>query len=194
MADKLEYPAKEALLISGEKVLFKLLEPADQQALLNFFGQVSEQEAETLRHDVRDPETVAAWVRELDYHKVVPLLAFDEGAEAVVGAASLHLQQGVYRHVADIRIMVSSEYRRLGLGSAMIKELVGVADRLRLHFIRAEILSDNPLAIKAFRQLGFEVKCTLDDYFMSMSGKTRDVVLLVKRMLHSMEEDFFYVF
>ncbi|MDY6910292.1 MAG: hypothetical protein SWC40_10200 [Thermodesulfobacteriota bacterium] len=59
---------------------------------------------------------------------------------------------------------------------------------------KAEILAENQLAVKAFRQLGFEVKCTLEDYFMTAAGKTRDVVLMMKRLRFDLVEDFFYVF
>jgi ribosomal protein S18 acetylase RimI-like enzyme len=42
-----------------------------------------------------------------------------------------------------------------------------VANRLGLHFLKAEVPVENQLAVRAFRQLGFEVKCTLDRYFMT---------------------------
>jgi hypothetical protein len=59
---------------------------------------------------------------------------------------------------------------------------------------KAEILVEKQLAVKVLRQLGFKVKCTLEDYFMTAAGKTRDVVLMMKRLRFDVEEDFFYVF
>ncbi|MDY0039744.1 MAG: GNAT family N-acetyltransferase [Desulforhabdus sp.] len=195
VAAKLEYPPKRSILINGDIVIFKLLEKSDEAAFRIFFSQVPDHEADTLRHQVRDPKVVARWIENLDYRKVLPLVSWDEALEQIVGVSSLHLMQGVYRHIADVRIFISKGYRRLGLGSAMIKELIEIGNRLGLYSLRAEILSENQLAIKAFRQLGFEVKCTLEGGFMTLQkSETRDVVLMTKRLQINLEEDFFYVF
>ncbi|MBZ4660764.1 MAG: family N-acetyltransferase, partial [Desulfacinum sp.] len=71
---------------------------------------------------------------------------------------------------------------------------VEIATRRGLYFLKAKVLTENQLALRAFRQLGFEVKATLEDYFMTMDGKTKDVALMLKRLRFDMEEDFFYVF
>lgn len=192
---ELDYPPKRSILINGDAVLFKLLQKSDGEALKDFFSQVTDNEAETLRDDVKHPDTVARWVANLNYQKVLPLVSWDEAEEGIVGVSSLHLMSGVYRHIADVRILVGKGYRRLGLGSAMIKELIDVGNRLGLYFLRAEILMENQLAVKAFRQLGFESKCNIEDGFMCLNkSKTRDVMLMMKRLQVNLEEDFFYVF
>ena len=192
---KLDYAPKRSILITGDVVNFKLLEKSDGEALSRFFAQVPDHEAESLRDDVRDPATISRWINSLGYLRVLPLLAWDEAMEKVAGVSSLHLLRGVYRHTAEVRIFVGKDYRRLGLGSAMIKELIEIGNRLGLYFLKAEILAEHQLAIKAFRQLGFEAKCTIEDGFMTLGkGETRDAVLLMKRLQINLEEDFFYVF
>lgn len=192
---KLNYVPKRSILLTGDVVNFKLLEKSEEDALNRFFAQASEHEAESLRDDVRDPATIARWIDSLDYHRVLPLLAWDEPMEKIAGVSSLHLLKGVYRHTAEVRIFVGKNYRRFGLGSAMIKELIEIGNKLGLYFLKAEILTANQLAVKAFRQLGFEVKCTVEDGFMTLNkSETRDAVLLMKRLQINLEEDFFYVF
>jgi L-amino acid N-acyltransferase YncA len=190
----LQYSPKRTIMISGEMAVLKLLERPEGQAMTSFFSQVSDQEADVLRHDVRDPVLIAHWVDTLDYGRTLPLVAWDEGMERIIGVSTLHRAEGVYRHIADVRIFVGKEYRKLGLGSCLIKELIEIGNQLGLFFLRAEILMRNDLAIKAFRQMGFEAKCTLEDHFMTHEGKTYDVMLLMKRLRINMEEDFFYVF
>jgi L-amino acid N-acyltransferase YncA len=189
-----EYAPKTSLLVSGETVVFTLLRRSDEAAMRAFFSQVPENEAETLRDDVHDPETISRWILNLDYREVLPLVAWNETLERVAGVASLHFQRGVHRHIADIRIVVGKDFRKMGLGSAMIKELIEIGDQLGINYLRAEIPTDNQLAIRAFRQLGFEVKCTLEGYFMSRKNQVRDVMLMFKRLRVSMEEDFFYLY
>jgi L-amino acid N-acyltransferase YncA len=191
----LDYPPKRSILINGDAVVFRPLEKVDRTALESFFSQVPEHESETLRDDVRDPNTIGRWIDSLDYKRVLPLVSWNESQDHIVGVSSLHLTRGVYRHIADVRIFVGKGYRRLGLGSAMIKELIEIANKIGLYFLRAEVLADNQLAVRAFRQLGFESKCTLEDGFLSLrKGDTRDVMLMMKRLQINLEEDFFYLF
>jgi len=192
---ELDYPPKRSILINGDVVVFKLLQKSDEEALKAFFSQVPDSEAEALRDDVKHPDTVSRWISNLNYRRVLPLVSWDEAEDGIVGVSSLHLMQGVYRHIADVRIFVGKGYRRLGLGSAMIKELIDIGNRLGLYFLRAEVLMENQLAVKAFRQLGFESKCNVEDGFMCLNkSRTRDVMLMMKRLQINLEEDFFYVF
>lgn len=189
-----DYTPKTSVLINGDAVIFRLLRKSDGPALETFFSKIPEKEADLLRSDVRSPAVISAWVDSLDYSRVLPVVAWSESTEHIAGVATLHFTNGVYRHVADIRIVVGVEYRKLGLGSALIKELIEIGDQLGLHFLKAEILTDNPLAIKAFRQLGFEAKVTLDGCYMTRKGEVRDLVIMLKRMQVSMEKDMFYLF
>jgi L-amino acid N-acyltransferase YncA len=188
------YAPRTSILINGEKVLFRMVEKGDEADLVRFFSQISEQDAEKLRHDVRDPEVIASWIRTLDYQRVLPVVALNEAMDRIVATASLHFLTGVHRHIAEVRIVVGRDYRKLGLGSAMIKELIDAGNRLGIYFLKAEILAESELAIKAFRQLGFETKCTLEKYFMNRNGATRDIVLMFKPLLIQMEEEMFYLF
>lgn len=185
---------KESVLNNGEVVVLKLLETVDEDPLRRFFEGIPDRELETLRDDVRDPRTISRWTESLDYRHVMPLVAWDAAMKGIVAVSTLHRMKGVYRHVAEVRIVVGTSHRKLGLGSTLIKELVEIGTHQGLFFLKAEILAENQLAVKAFRQLGFEVKCTLEDYFMTAAGKTRDVVLMMKRLRFDLEEDFFYVF
>ncbi len=188
------FEPRSSVLVNGEMVHFRTIEPSDEELLRAFFLSIPEAEAASLRHDIRDPETVSSWVRNRDFRRVFPLLAMDEDRRNIIAVASLHFQEGVYRHIAEIRIVVGKAYRKLGLGSALIKELIEVANRLGLHFLKAEIPMENQLAIRAFRQLGFEVKCTLERYYLTRSGETKDILLMMKRLLVELEEDLFFVF
>jgi L-amino acid N-acyltransferase YncA len=189
-----DYTPKNSILINGEMVVFKLLEKSDEAALKDFFSLLPDHEVNDLRENVRDAATIASWVQALDYSRVLPLVAWEESLRAIVAVSTVHFKEGVYRHVAGVRIVVGTAYRKLGLGSAMIKELVEVGSRLGLYFLKAEILSEKRLAIKAFRQMGFEYKGTFENYFMNRKGETRDVVLMVKQLRLSAEEEMFYEF
>ncbi len=191
---ELNYSPKASTLVNGETVIFRFLEKADEPAIRNFFNALPDDEVEMLRDDVRNPLTISHWFRHLDDGHVLPLLALEESSSKISGLSTIHFMEGVHRHVADVRVVVSRSHRKLGLGSALIKELIRLGNQIGLFYLRAEILAESKLALKAFRQLGFETACTLDSYFLSRQGTVRDVVHMYKRLRASVEEDFFYVF
>ncbi len=185
---------KESLLNNGEPVLFKMLVRDDEEAVRAFFHDIPDYEVEGFRDRVPDPRTVGTWIRQLDLGRVLPLAAWNGARTRIIGLASLNRMAGAYRHVAEIYVVVGSEHRQLGLGSSLIKELIEIGTRQGLYFLEAKVLIENQLAVRAFRQLGFEVKATLEDYFMTRDGKTKDVTLMLKRLRFDLEEDFFYLF
>jgi L-amino acid N-acyltransferase YncA len=189
-----DYTPKTSILINGEMVILKILERSNELALRDFFAQLPEHDVENLRDDVHDPATVSLWIESVDYSRVLPLIAWDELLQSIIAVATLHFTKGVYRHIADVRIIVGKNYRKLGLGSAMIKELIELGSHLGLYFLRAEILSESRLPIKAFRQMGFEYKGTFEDGFMTRKGETRDLVLMFKRLRVSAEDEMFFEF
>lgn len=189
-----DYTPRKSILINGGMVILKLLEKSDEGALKDFFSLLPDHEVDDLREDVRDAATIGSWIQTLDYSRVLPLVAWEESLRAIVALSSMHFKEGVYRHVAGVRIVVGTAHRKLGLGSAMIKELIELGNRLGLYFLKAEILSEKRLAIKAFRQMGFEYKGTFENYYMNRKGETRDILLMVKQLRLSAEEDMFYEF
>ncbi|SHF49365.1 L-amino acid N-acyltransferase YncA [Desulfacinum infernum DSM 9756] len=185
---------KDCVLNNGEVVSFRLLTGEEEEAVRAFFHDIPDHEVEGFREQVPDPRTVSRWIKALDYGRVLPLAAWSTERTRIVGLASLNRMVGAYRHVAEVYVVVGADHRKLGLGSSLIKELVEIATRRGLYFLKAKVLTENQLALRAFRQLGFEVKATLEDYFMTMDGKTKDVALMLKRLRFDIEEDFFYVF
>jgi L-amino acid N-acyltransferase YncA len=61
----------------------------------------------------------------------------------------------------------------------MLQALIELAKRRSVHFLLAQIVSDQTNVIKAFQQVGFERKCTLDNFFMLPDGDLRDSVQMV---------------
>jgi L-amino acid N-acyltransferase YncA len=189
-----DYPPKTSILLNGEVVIFKLLEKSEETALRDFFVQLSEGEVDDLRDDVHNPGTISTWIESLDYSSVLPVLAWEESWQSIVAVSSLHFTKGVYRHIADVRIVVGKTHRKLGVGSALLKELIKVGTRLGVHLLRAEVLTENRLAVKAFRQMGFEYKGTFYDYFFTRKGQTRDIGIMLKYLRENMEDAMFYEF
>jgi RimJ/RimL family protein N-acetyltransferase len=174
-------------LRDGARVLLRPLVSTDRQALLDFFLPVSIEERRYMRHNVNDPELIASWTENLDYDKVFPLVAAI--GERIVGEATLHFNEGPARHRAEIRIFLSKDFKRRGLGSKLIQALIDIARKRSVHMVVVEVVTDHVEVIKAFHQAGFETLATFDDYFMLPDGELRDVAYLALR-LRKVEDEF----
>jgi len=173
-------------LRDGARVLLRPLTTDDRQALIDLFTPVSAEERRYMRHDVSDPKLVGSWVDNLDYDKVFPLVAMV--GDRMVGEATLHFNPGSARHRAEMRIFLAKDFRRRGLATRMIQSLIDLAKRRSLYLLEVVSPSDRATDIKAFQNLGFEPKCTFEDYFMLPDGELRDVAHLILRLRSTADE------
>jgi RimJ/RimL family protein N-acetyltransferase len=173
-------------LKDGTRVLLRLLTPDDRNRLIEMFAPVSPDDAKYLRDPVSSAEIVGRWVDELDYHRVLPLVAIVQ--DRMVGDATLHFRKGPARHIGEVRIFLTKDFRRRGLGTHMLKTVVDLARKAGLHLLVAEVVADQTKVIRAFRNSGFELKCSFDDYFMFPDGETTDAAILTMRLAPREEE------
>ncbi len=170
------------------RVLLRPLLKEDYENFSNLYNKASDEDVAFLRHNVRDPEIIKKWIENIDLNTVFPMLAIHN--EKIVGNATLHFGKHSHRHSAQLRIYIAPDYRRLGLGTLMIKELLDISHKIGLKIVWAEIVIEQSKVIKAFLELGFQFSCVLRDWFMSQSGKCYDVALLIFNLGKKSEPDF----
>jgi len=167
-------------LKDGVSVLLRPMTPEDSQGLIGLFSPVSDDDFRYLRDDVRDPRVIQSWCESLDYTYVVPLLAVVKNQ--VVGQATLHLRHGPERHIGEVRIFLAKGFRQRGLGTRMLNKLIDLARRMGLQVLVAEVVADQSKVVRAFQNMGFQLRCTFEDYFMMPDGDTRDVAVLFLKL------------
>lgn len=164
-------------LPDGLRVLLRPLVAKDRDALVALFANLPPEETQVFRSKITNTELVASWAENPDYTRVFPLVALV--GERIVGNSTLHLGSGYTRHIAETRIFLAREFRRRGIGSAMIKGQLEIARKLGLHQVIAEIVESRPQVIHAFERLGFERQFAWKDLFMTAEGETLDMIVLV---------------
>ncbi len=177
--DELAY-RQVVTLRDGARVLLRPLTANDRQGLLNFFLHTSQEELRFMRHNVIDPEIINGWIDHLDYDKVFPLIAVV--GDRIVGEATLHFQTGCARHKAEVRIFLAKDFRRRGLGMRLTQAIIDIAKRRSMYLLEVQIVRDLSNDIKAMEKVGFEVKCTYEDYYVLPDGELRDVVHMLLRL------------
>jgi RimJ/RimL family protein N-acetyltransferase len=164
----------------------------DEAALLVFFRGLLPEDRQFLKDDVTRPEIIAAWARELNYDRVLPILAEFEGR--IIGDATLHRQAyGWMRHVGEIRVVTDAYFRRRGLASAMAREIFYLALQAGLDKMVAEMVADQIAAIKVFEKLGFQQEARLANHIVDLQGRKHDLVIMttdIPTLMHKMQETF----
>jgi RimJ/RimL family protein N-acetyltransferase len=167
-------------LKDGARVLIRPLIKDDRQALFDLFTPIPPEERRFMRHNVSDENTVSAWVENLNYDNIFPLVAVV--GDRIVGDATVHFSSGSARHRAEIRIFLAKDFRHRGLGTKLVQAAIDIAKRRSLYLMEVQVVRDVTYLIKAMQKMGFEVVATLEDYFMLPDGELRDVVIMVNRL------------
>jgi len=171
-----EYP-KKVTLRGGPAVTLRPMKAEDAPALLAFFRARPDEARSFLKDDVTQEEVVSRWAREIDYDRVLPILAFE--GKRIVGDATLHCQRyGWSRPVGEIRCVVARKFQRKGLGTALLGEIYRHAVGRGLDRIVAQMMESHSGAIAAFRRLGFEREAVLKDHVKDVHGKKHSLVIM----------------
>ncbi len=179
-----EYP-KKITIPDGAILTLRPMTRDDQYALYNFFISLSEEDRRYLRNDVIDRKVIEKWARNLNYDKVLPILAEYEGN--IVANATLHYQTfGWGRHVAEVRITITPEFQRRKLGSVMLKEMSHLAAKNGVKKVLARVVATRPTVIRALKKAGFEEVTVLKKFVKDVHNQVyADIVLMVEELTPS---------
>jgi L-amino acid N-acyltransferase YncA len=176
-----EYP-KKVTLPDGRSLTLRPMTRDDQYGLYQFFVGLSEEDRRFLRNDVTDRKLIEKWTRNLDYDKVLPILADYDGK--IVANATLHYQTfGWGRHIAEIRITIAPEFQGRGLGSMLLVEMSQLAVTHQVRKLLARIVTNREAVIKTFEKAGFGLVTVLRNYVKDIHQESyADIALLVKEL------------
>jgi len=177
MIDRLINYRHIEILKDGPRVLFRPLLKDDKERLADLFARVSTEEQEYFRSDISAPDAVCEWCDNLDYRRVFPLVAVVN--DRIVGLSTLYIGENYTRHIAWIHVYLDKEFRRRGVGTAMLNAEIDIARMMGLQQIIAEVVVTQPKVIRAFEELGFKFEFQYRDYFMTREGDTYDMAVLV---------------
>ena len=177
LAKEIETHRDVITLKDGVRVLLRPMVREDKQHLVEFFSSVGDDDLRYLRHNVRDQALVKSWCDNLDYDKVLPLLALVK--DRIVGSASLYFSEGPKRHIAEYRLFLSKDFRKRGLGMKMTRALIDIARKQNVLIVVGEVIAEQTKVVRAFEQIGFKSKALLEDFFMFPDGDTCDVSYLM---------------
>lgn len=172
---------KTVKLGDGLNVFFRPERATDTEMLWEMFSTLSE---ESLRFLVLPfpHERIERWTSNIDYDKVLPILAVVEEGEKkrIVATASLgFFDADAFRHKAEFGITVHDDYQNRGIGTALTMHMLDIARKKGLRKVFLKVLTENKRAIRMYEKCGFKIEAKLekenfvngryyDDYIMSL--------------------------
>ena len=170
-----EYPREFSA--GDKKVTLRLMRPDDREQILSFAQGLPPNDLLFLRLDITQPEAVDEWIANVEAGRTTTLLAEVDGKMA--GYASVHRNDALWtRHMGEIRVLVSSDFRQLGLGKRLVNEIFLVGKALGLKKLTVKMTPDQKGARTTFERLGFRLEALLADYVVDHEGKTRDMLIM----------------
>ncbi len=171
----------EAVLRDGRKLMIRPFAKDDSHSLYQFFQRLPADVRRFAWDDINDQELVKEWGENLDYSKVLPLVALD--GKRVVADATLHRREGSpLRLVGRVKWLIDPEFRGQGLGTILIHHFIAIGKSNGLRHLTCMLISDLEAdAVKTLAGLGFESQ-TLAGYGTDPDGNQHDMTLMVLKL------------
>ena len=177
------YPNREVSLVnSGARLQIRPLEEGDAHELLKFFLRVPEEDRFYLLEDVTSPKVINDWVHNIDHERVFPLVCIAEGQ--IVADGTLHRPRAWARsHIGEIRIVVDPEYRKQGVATLIVRELIDIAYDHHLERVIFKLVEGRQdEAINIAENIGFTREATLYNHIQDMDGYRYDLVVMERHL------------
>ena len=171
-----QYP-KKVTLGDGTEIILRLMVREDEDELLKFFRAVPEEDRVYLADDVTNRAVIRSWCKELDYNKVLPVLALKDGA--IIGDSTLrHTRMGWMRHVGHVRAVVALDWRRRGVATVLVGEIIEHAIMRGLAQLTFRAMDTQSSAINAMKVMGFQKEAVRKEHVVDLHGRPHDLVMM----------------
>lgn len=107
------------------------------------------------------PQDLAHWLRQRGSFVIV---AEDEEKQKVAGFILARKQHGPGSHIVTIDIL--PEYRRAGLGTALMQQAQERLKQLQARRVRLETAVENAAAIAFYQRLGYQIVGRIPRYYL----------------------------
>ena len=161
------YPVQYAspwTMKDGSRLLIRPIRPEDEPMMIKFHQNVSERSVyfrffHMLNLSYRTAHERLTRICFIDYDRETALVAEHKNAETgekeILAVGRLVKQQG--ENEAEFAILIADKYQRSGLGTGLLKRLVGIGRKENNRRIKADILYENRGMQRVCEKLGFRL-------------------------------------
>jgi RimJ/RimL family protein N-acetyltransferase len=175
MSEQRSYPRRVST--DAGEIEFRMMSQADEAAVLAFAQKLPAHDLLFLPRNISEPKVLAAWIKEIERGAITSLLAV-RGAEVVGCGTIVRDPLSWSPHVGEIRNVVATDVRGLGVGRALSQETFALALGAGLEKLTVQMTVDQTGAIAIFEGLGFKAEALHRDHVKDSAGRTHDIVVL----------------
>lgn len=111
------------------------------------------------------------WLSNLQ--NLIPIVAFH--GDKIVGHAQIFIFPHARRKgTGDLAMYLHQDFHNVGLGSAMLNELLKIARKKGMHRIGLHVVADNKRAVHLYEKFGFKSEGVLRDSYFGEDGRYHD--------------------
>jgi predicted N-acetyltransferase YhbS len=177
--------------VRGDKTL--LVGPLlveDQAAVLRLIKRLPADERNFFWDDLTDQRVFNELIAAVKSGRTISLVA-RAGNEIIALWTLTFSSHGWTRHLGTIWGFIEPSWRRSGLGSYMIRELLTHAAQNDVERVVLELVKPQKGPLKYFSKIGFTVAATLQDWAKDGAGRHHDLVVISMKLepaWHKMDE------
>jgi putative acetyltransferase len=161
---------------NGLKIVFRPEQSTDTEMLWEMFSTLSEESSSNLLPPFTR-ERIESWTNNINYDEVLVIVAVikqKSKQQRIIGSASLKFNsQEPLKHKAELGITIHDDYQNIGIGTALLTHLIGIAKTRSLIKIWLHVKTDNNRAIHLYTKAGFTIEGKLCKASL-VNGKYRD--------------------
>lgn len=180
----MEYASREVLLKKGNVCVIRKPEVKDAAQVLQYRKDTSSETP----YLVQEPEEIQMTVEEqaeaLRENNESPgslrLLAEADGQTAGIALLIPKRDRSRLRHRCEVGVTVRRAFWGMGIGMALMEEILETAEMAGYEQAELEVVSTNIPAVRLYKKLGFETMGTIPHALKYPDGTYADFLLMVK--------------
>jgi len=171
---------------NGQKLKIEALSSKSLSQAKNFLIYINsliEEDAQILLNKKLSLKEEKEWLKtkinKVKNKKEVILVAKDKNK--IAGIAQIELKIGRADHVGELSISVGKEYRNIGLGKYLMKEILKLAKtdlKPRPKIIRLSLLSTNKIAKNLYQKMNFKIIGKIPQQFQYKGRLVDEIIML----------------
>lgn len=160
----------------GSQFMIRELKQDDLDPLMEFYVSLPNRDRKYLRIDVTDRKLVKQRITDSENKKDIRLAAWYEGK--IIGTGALELGHDWKRDLGELRLIVSKEFQRKGVGTLLAREIYYKAAERGVHKLVVKMMRPQKAAQNIVKKLGFDHDTVLPDYVLDQLGRPQDLLVM----------------
>lgn len=167
--------------LDGREVLLRPLVESDCEAMLAFANSLEVHELLFLQRDIRSPRVFAAWIEQIAAGTIRSLVAVE--GDTILGCTALVRDELSWSpHVAEVRVLVDTGARGMGLGRLLAMHCLDAASDEEIEKLEVRMTSDQVAARQMFEEMGFRPEALLRNHVRDAAGVSSDILIMAIEM------------